>query len=768
MSEQFDPYYQWLGIRPHEQPPDQYQLLGLRRFEDNADAIHNAADRQTAYLRTMQSGEHAVLSQKLLDEVAAAKGCLLTPARKTAYDASLRTTTEKGAKARREFWSSPVASNYGDSLATEGCPHTTLLPLQKKQRGQREWPSRQVAIIGGASGVALVAAVVLLFGQGGSTETTPAANSPAAEADTARTIPRPTTAHSPPESRAAAKPQPQAKHDAPVPTSAQHTPAPVAKSNAARAPTPGKRAPKAVAAKVASAKKPPTKSPLPRAGAAKTTSKPERPREKLPVPSLAVQDEIAKQMDDLYKGAKTSAEKVKLARQLMSVAESSQKADERFVIRRKAAELASDAGQTAVMRQAIEAIAAEFKINALMVEAKMLERQKAIDGADEFLRRAVVEDRYDAALIVVNHWRQKAPARDRKEVHRRQKEIERLQDQWLEASVAVRSLEGASDDPSGNLKVGRWLWFQKGDVREGLSHLAKGSDEGLKRLAREELAEQLAESDAHLKLADAWWELAQSRKGEEKDRLMLHAAEWYEDVDPTIPGGLTKVRIEKRLEQTAPLKRSLAKSLIPLPFGTCVKAGRDFPIGRWTDLLASADVKRDGVGGHWERNGIAIVTKPARNSTLLLPVAVEGDYDLDVQFARSTGQDTIAIVFPVGANPCLLTLSEFGGRTSRLAIKVGLSPPQQDNRIRIEPSVLTNGQKYAVLVAVRLRSEDASIQVSLDGRPHLNWSGKQNAVSVEGWPARQMAIGAHDAVAFHRVRLRPVSGKASLTVAHGK
>ena len=87
------------------------------------------------------------------------------------------------------------------------------------------------------------------------------------------------------------------------------------------------------------------------------------------------------------------------------------------------------------------------------------------------------------------------------------------------------------------------------------------------------------------------------------------------------------------------------------------------------------------------------MTKPARNSTLLLPVAVEGDYDLDVQFARSTGQDTIAIVFPVGANPCLLTLSEFGGRTSRLAIKVGFesSPTGQSNSHRAER--LTNGQK---------------------------------------------------------------------------
>ena len=101
------------------------------------------------------------------------------------------------------------------------------------------------------------------------------------------------------------------------------------------------------------------------------------------------------------------------------------------------------------------------------------------------------------------------------------------------------------------------------------------------------------------------------------------------------------------------------------------------------------DVKRNGVGGHWERNRTALATKQVRDSTLVLPVAVEGDYDLEMQFTRSTGQDTVAMVFLVGTNPCLLTFSESSGRASRLAINPNLSPPQQDNRIRIEPSVLT-------------------------------------------------------------------------------
>ena len=32
MSEDFNPYYRWLGIRGPERPPDHYRLLGLETY----------------------------------------------------------------------------------------------------------------------------------------------------------------------------------------------------------------------------------------------------------------------------------------------------------------------------------------------------------------------------------------------------------------------------------------------------------------------------------------------------------------------------------------------------------------------------------------------------------------------------------------------------------------------------------------------------------------------------------------------------------------
>ena len=90
MSEGFDPYYSWLAIPPKDQPPTRYRLLGIELFENNFNVIESAADRQMAHLRTFQTGKQSALSQKLLNEVAAARLCLLNPAKKAAYDKQLR------------------------------------------------------------------------------------------------------------------------------------------------------------------------------------------------------------------------------------------------------------------------------------------------------------------------------------------------------------------------------------------------------------------------------------------------------------------------------------------------------------------------------------------------------------------------------------------------------------------------------------------------------------------------------------------------------
>ena len=90
MSDDFDPYYTWLGIPANDQPPNHYRLLGVQPFEDNPDVISNAADQRMAHVRTFQTGKRARYSQRVLNELAAASVQLLDPEKKLAYDTKLK------------------------------------------------------------------------------------------------------------------------------------------------------------------------------------------------------------------------------------------------------------------------------------------------------------------------------------------------------------------------------------------------------------------------------------------------------------------------------------------------------------------------------------------------------------------------------------------------------------------------------------------------------------------------------------------------------
>ena len=86
----FDPYLNWLGIPPHEQPPNFYRLLGVILFESNPQVIEQAADRQSLQIGAYQSGPQGEFCQQLLSEIAMARFCLLDPLQKAAYDGQLQ------------------------------------------------------------------------------------------------------------------------------------------------------------------------------------------------------------------------------------------------------------------------------------------------------------------------------------------------------------------------------------------------------------------------------------------------------------------------------------------------------------------------------------------------------------------------------------------------------------------------------------------------------------------------------------------------------
>jgi hypothetical protein len=89
MPDDFDPYRDWLGITTPQRPPSHYALLGLAELERDAAKIAAAADARMREVRNHQVGPRGKFTQKLLNELAAAKLCLLDARAKAAYDAGL-------------------------------------------------------------------------------------------------------------------------------------------------------------------------------------------------------------------------------------------------------------------------------------------------------------------------------------------------------------------------------------------------------------------------------------------------------------------------------------------------------------------------------------------------------------------------------------------------------------------------------------------------------------------------------------------------------
>lgn len=84
-----DVYKDWLGIPDGPRPPDHYELLRCKRFEDDTDKIRANYKKLNTHVRKYATGQYSNQSQDLLNEIARAMLCLTDAERKRDYDASL-------------------------------------------------------------------------------------------------------------------------------------------------------------------------------------------------------------------------------------------------------------------------------------------------------------------------------------------------------------------------------------------------------------------------------------------------------------------------------------------------------------------------------------------------------------------------------------------------------------------------------------------------------------------------------------------------------
>jgi WD40 repeat protein len=557
MSETFDPYHVWLGITSEEQPPDHYRLLGVSRFEGNPDVIQSASDQRMAHLRTFQTGKHSQLSQRLLNEVAAARLCLLNPGKKALYDEQLRAKVVQKPSAFQGP-QEPALLDPGIAGLLEQVQTAPVGPSTRARAAQGGTRRNAGIAVASIAAVSLLALVVwgLLSGEQPAKQTSAVA--PPAPRDTPP--PRPREGYEV-DRRAVAvpvktPPAPLKSWPEPPKKTAADAEGPAAKTSQPEVP-PAKEPP------AAEESKPQTMAP--QEPSAPEKSKPER----LPLPAEARQREIIKQVGEIYNfsGAEKPAQKRELAERLAKLAGQAKDPDERFVLLRKAMELAGEGGDVESMLQTVDAIGAEFDIDPLGVKQKVLASFAAsamdsartaslVDGALSVVDQAMEAGRYPVASAVLeathNACQRAAGAKFRKRVSDRRIEVQRVCEAWKGVEEALEKLKSNPDDPEANSKAGRWYCLYRGDWDKGLPYLAKSSDDHLHEAARREIEKAPVEAADQVKLGDAWWDLAKGEQRRAKEHLLRHAASWYEKAKPNITSVVIQEKLAQRLAEANP------------------------------------------------------------------------------------------------------------------------------------------------------------------------------------------------------------------------
>jgi len=295
-------------------------------------------------------------------------------------------------------------------------------------------------------------------------------------------------------------------------------------------------------------------------------------QQKTPVPDEAAEQAAKKTAGEIYGGrfalAKTAADKSALAAEMIGAALKIQNGSaDQFVVLKVARDIAVGAGDATTALSAVKELVQRFDVPALTLPAETLlaaaeqatmtaQRKGVAEAAGPIITKLAEANEYDLAIRVCEAARVAAQgAREFKlagELSNQLPELKRLEQESQAYRDARAVMEANPTEPAANLAAGRYLCFVKGDWERGVPMLALGSDSALKSVALMDL--RGAESaEAQAAIGDAWWDLAETKHGEERDTLRLRAAFWYRQAVPKLAGGLVGLKVKQRLEEISKL-----------------------------------------------------------------------------------------------------------------------------------------------------------------------------------------------------------------------
>jgi hypothetical protein len=119
MTKTLDVYRDWLKISETARPLNHYQLLRLKKFEDDPAKVREHYRAMNAHVRKFATGEFATQSQELLNELAKAMLCLTDARRKGEYDASMGRADAGATGKARTFEQILLATKVIDQAALD-------------------------------------------------------------------------------------------------------------------------------------------------------------------------------------------------------------------------------------------------------------------------------------------------------------------------------------------------------------------------------------------------------------------------------------------------------------------------------------------------------------------------------------------------------------------------------------------------------------------------------------------------------------------------
>ena len=127
--------------------------------------------------------------------------------------------------------------------------------------------------------------------------------------------------------------------------------------------------------------------------------------------------------------------------------------------------------------------------------------------ADGLIDEALSTGQLEAAKQLADVLSESAKSRDnslRKQATSRIRQVEELRQLRAEMEEALAVLKKNPADPAANQTVGEYRSFVKGNWKEGLPHLVRGSDASVKTAAQRDLA-MPSQPERQIEVGDSWW-----------------------------------------------------------------------------------------------------------------------------------------------------------------------------------------------------------------------------------------------------------------------